>query len=217
MSIQVVCPTCEKTYKVKDEAAGKKMKCKGCETVIPIPAVAAVIEEPDPWDVLPEQGDEDEAAPRLPPVRRKQKPQPTAKRSRTRSADGMPVTVIVSIVLCGIMAAISGLAIVAFLLASNIILAALSLIRLAVNGTIIKGLIDRSNRLRWNAIIVDGLGLAWAFTCGAAMLFLGTGEQIGAIPGGKIGIVVALAFQIVVWITDLAVLLSPSARDYCNQ
>ncbi len=38
MSLSVTCPDCDKTLRVKDELAGKKVRCPGCSTVIPIPA-----------------------------------------------------------------------------------------------------------------------------------------------------------------------------------
>ena len=216
MPIQVVCPNCDKTYKVKDEAAGKKLRCKTCETVIPIPA--ADVAEPDPWDVLPEEGNENELPPsELPPVQRKKRPQGQAKRTRAGSGGGMPVTVIVSIVLCGVMIALNILAAIASLLGADVTNGVGGVIRLAVNATIIKGLVDRSNRLRWNAIFLDGIGLAWAFLCGGAIVFFADGPKLDNMPGGKTGFVVILAFQIVLWIVDLTMLVSPSARDYCNQ
>ena len=38
MSLTVTCPDCDKTLKVKDEAAGKKVRCPGCSKVLSIPA-----------------------------------------------------------------------------------------------------------------------------------------------------------------------------------
>src|SRR5579872_2817602 len=172
MPIQVVCPTCEKSYKVKDEAAGKKMRCKGCETVIPIPAPADV-DQADPWDALPEAGEEGEATPQLPPVQRKKKPQPTSKRSRASASDGMPVTVIVSIVICGVIAAGSVVGMVLNLTQSNAGGAGGGLIRLGIACSIINGLRSRKNYSRWAAIILDAVGLAFTFLCigGALLLF----------------------------------------------
>lgn len=37
MSIQVHCPGCSRSYTLKDELAGKKFKCKGCQAVVAIP------------------------------------------------------------------------------------------------------------------------------------------------------------------------------------
>jgi predicted Zn finger-like uncharacterized protein len=41
MSLSVTCPDCDRTIKVKDEIAGKKVRCPGCSTVISIPAASA--------------------------------------------------------------------------------------------------------------------------------------------------------------------------------
>ncbi len=38
MTLEVTCPACDKTLKLKDELAGKKIRCPACSTVIPIPA-----------------------------------------------------------------------------------------------------------------------------------------------------------------------------------
>jgi len=38
MSMTVTCPDCDKTLKVKDDAAGKKVRCPACSTVLQIPA-----------------------------------------------------------------------------------------------------------------------------------------------------------------------------------
>jgi serine protease Do len=39
MTLQVACPTCKKAYKVAETMIGKKLRCKGCDTIIPIEAV----------------------------------------------------------------------------------------------------------------------------------------------------------------------------------
>ena len=44
MSLTVTCPQCDKTLRVKDEAAGKKARCPECATVFPIPAKQVVAE-----------------------------------------------------------------------------------------------------------------------------------------------------------------------------
>jgi predicted Zn finger-like uncharacterized protein len=37
MAINVSCPACGRQYSVKDDAAGKRFKCKDCETIIDVP------------------------------------------------------------------------------------------------------------------------------------------------------------------------------------
>src|SRR5215471_4283904 len=52
MSISVTCPNCETTLRVKDEAAGKKVRCKECQKVISVPAADGG--GGADWDGLPE-------------------------------------------------------------------------------------------------------------------------------------------------------------------
>jgi DNA-directed RNA polymerase subunit RPC12/RpoP len=51
MSLSVTCSDCDKSLKVKDELAGKKIRCPGCSSVIAIPQPATDDDElPDEWD-----------------------------------------------------------------------------------------------------------------------------------------------------------------------
>lgn len=70
MPIQVVCGECEKRLSVKDELAGKRVRCPGCQQPLRVPAA----EEPDEWEVE----DYDEPPPRSAAV----------SRSRMKSAQG---------------------------------------------------------------------------------------------------------------------------------
>lgn len=89
MSISVECPECQATYNVKDELAGKKIRCKKCEGVIRIPA--------DEFDFGADEFDdeEEEEAPR---VVKKSKSKTTKKRTSRRSGGGMPVAIIIAII-----------------------------------------------------------------------------------------------------------------------
>lgn len=44
MSIHVACPACGRQYTVKDDAAGKRFKCKDCQSTIDVPAAGAADE-----------------------------------------------------------------------------------------------------------------------------------------------------------------------------
>ncbi len=68
MTINIDCPECDKTYRLPDSAAGKKFRCKECETAISVPLDD--VEELD-------YADEDE-----PPVRRK----PAAKKPKRKKS-----------------------------------------------------------------------------------------------------------------------------------
>lgn len=57
MSIQVTCPSCDRSFKARDDYAGKRVKCPKCRDVIEVPAVA-------------EPSEDDERKPERPPVRK---------------------------------------------------------------------------------------------------------------------------------------------------
>jgi len=44
--MQVTCPQCSKKLKVPDTAAGKKVRCPGCQTSIPVPGEAVAVAPP---------------------------------------------------------------------------------------------------------------------------------------------------------------------------
>lgn len=79
MPIEVDCPACFVPYRLKDEFAGKRIKCKQCGAVVPVPRPGsrqAVVEE-DPWDDSPPE------APRLAASSGK-------KRRKKKAASGGP-------------------------------------------------------------------------------------------------------------------------------
>ncbi len=44
MAIALTCPACQRALKVKDELAGRKIKCPDCAAVIAVPGKKAVTE-----------------------------------------------------------------------------------------------------------------------------------------------------------------------------
>lgn len=219
MSIDVSCPTCDKSYKVKDEAGGKKLRCKECQTLIPIPEAA--VEEADPWEGIDEQaqedwdgGDDEEAG--LPPVVRTSKKKKPAKVSRAYSGDGMPPTIIVA--LC-----INGLILAANIFGIGSALAQAGqggrtgggVLRIIVGISILRGLVNRSDRTRRNSIMLDIIGLVFVGILGAVLLARDGAPQAGGID--KATLFAIFGAQAVLWVADMVVLMSQSARDYCNQ
>ena len=87
--IEFSCPSCNKTYRVKDEYAGKKSKCKECGSAMPIPAgdappsTAASAEQPQPRrKPLPaEQSQQADA----PPVKRQRRKAATSDGNQNSS------------------------------------------------------------------------------------------------------------------------------------
>jgi len=76
MTISVSCPRCGKAYKVKDELAGKAIKCRDCEATVPIPGTAADSLGDDAFNDVPSE---------LPPSRSKLTP--AARKSSASSAN----------------------------------------------------------------------------------------------------------------------------------
>src|SRR5204862_979334 len=93
-----------------------------------------------------------------------------------------------------------------------------AVIRLLVNISVIKGLLGRSNRTRWNAVVLDCLGLVIGLSCIGSLLFLSGNPQIQqqAPPGTVPALMLIFAVQSVFWIVDIVMLCTPSARAYCN-
>ena len=102
MPISATCPKCGRTYSVKDEHAGKKFRCQGCQEAVTVPMPQAQ----DDWET-DDFGDFDDAgyddyedggdyddyeSDRPAPVRRrspkKKKPAAKAKRPKKRSSSG---------------------------------------------------------------------------------------------------------------------------------
>lgn len=81
MPISVECPQCSKAYRVGDDKAGKRMKCKECDAVVAIPEEELI--------VLTEV-DEDEYEP-LPPRRKSSGSKSRKKPAKKSSAFTSPV------------------------------------------------------------------------------------------------------------------------------
>ena len=56
MTISVSCPDCFQEYSVKDELAGKKIRCKACQSIIKIAAAADQLDELEDVDDEPALG-----------------------------------------------------------------------------------------------------------------------------------------------------------------
>jgi hypothetical protein len=111
MPISVSCPDCDKSLKVKDELAGKKIRCPDCSGVVPIPAKKSKSDDDDflddmepstskrkrrpvDDDDLLDDDDDDE------PVSKRRSRKPIKKTSR-RSKSGSKIWLIVGCVLGG--------------------------------------------------------------------------------------------------------------------
>lgn len=214
MPIEVTCPSCDKKYKVKDDAAGKKIRCKNCETVIKIPLVEQA-EEQDPWDSVDEREQEEEPEP--PPPPRRSSTSKSAKRSRKSSSAGLPVTIIASLSIIGLMMAFCLFSVFKMATSQPINLPGLVgvVLRILIDTGLILGLLNRINAVRWVCIALDCLGLGFTCLCLGAFFLVLPPEATKQIPPGDITLLIAVfAVQFVLWISDIVILLTPSAKEY---
>lgn len=105
MAINVACPSCGRQYNVKDDAAGKRFKCKDCEAVIEVPGAAGGGDEfggddfgepYDPYGNAAEAG----GAPAPIPARRRQSSSGGAAASAAAERTKLPA--IFMYIVCGI-------------------------------------------------------------------------------------------------------------------
>lgn len=103
MAIALACPACKRALKVKDELAGRRIKCPGCATVLPVPGKKAATEEsvtakkPRPVPTAAEDDDEPDEDER--PRKKKKKKQAASNRGLLIGAGVAVVVAIAAIVL----------------------------------------------------------------------------------------------------------------------
>lgn len=217
MAITVVCPECGNSHKVKDEAAGKKLRCKGCEKVISIPKPAAV-SEADPWENLDENDGGEELPPVVRPPARSKKG--TGKKSSSRSGGGMPMAIMVSIGINYVQMAVMAITIVFCIISGNYKVGGGG-IKLVVNATLAQGLMNRQKRARWQSIILDGVGLG-TIGCLGPIIYMSSqmdGSPAKATLASSTGtaIIAGVVIQVILWIVEIVLLMSQPAKDWCNQ
>jgi len=148
-------------------------------------------------------------------------PKATKKGKRRRSrGDGLPVTIIIAVVIECLFICVNLFNAVTIVMAGQNYggLAGVG-IRIAIEGSIIGGLLQRKSSSRTTAIVLCSIGLVGFLVCGGLVLFAAS-----MIPAAmqqvdddtKIGLIVLLGVQIALYATQLGVLLSPSASDFCN-
>jgi predicted Zn finger-like uncharacterized protein len=219
MSIEVICPECDTSHKVKDDAAGKKLRCKSCQKVISIPAATAD-EDADPWDNL----DENEAGEELPPVIRK--PAPTKKKAgkgtRSRSSGGMPIPIMVSIGINGLQIALIAIVIAINLMSGNFAGGGGGGVRLGIDVMIIQGLMARQSKTRWQAIVLDGIGIGAALLCITPIVIFSAQQpearaKILLQGGAGTAILTGFVAQVLLWIADMVLLFTRPAKEWCSE
>jgi hypothetical protein len=222
MPISVNCPSCGKAYNVKDDAAGKRFRCKQCEAVIAIPEAPAPSEaDGDPWDNLDlstaddpyGDGETDEAPPPMPVRRRKKK-----KSSKSSPSGGMPICVWVAIGGEVLLILTNLLELGAGIWMKNASAGCGATFRILIEMAAILGYVQAQNSARWTAVVLSALGIV--FSCGCAGLLTFGGDMLPPQvqqqfpPDAVIGVVVFSIVQGALRAAILAGLLVSSARDY---
>ncbi len=136
MAIDVTCDECGRSYRMKDDRGGSRVRCKDCQAFIDVPDQTADEEWDDqesPWETAPE-------APALPSRRRSGGTGRAASPKAKASAGGSPV-----------MKILGGLA---FVIAAAMVV---GIVMSVVNGNV------RTLRGAWLPIIFCGVGYKWIF------------------------------------------------------
>lgn len=225
MPITATCPKCQKEYRVKDELAGKKFRCKACQAIVTVPEPAA---DPgghkDPWDDLDlgayddnPYADTDE--PLEAPRRRKKKS--SGKRSRS---SGIPGTVIVAIVCESLLLLLRGVGVVGAVVTLDPCSGVFNLVGVVLSGGAVFGYIKGITVIRWISVVLCAIGMLSFLACSAIMGLGGFAavQEQGNLPAdqlamiqGMFGIIIAVMIGLVVFYgLIMGCLLTPSAGDH---
>lgn len=212
MAIEISCAACGKDFRVKDEMAGRKFRCSGCQATVPIPAAKS---GDDPWELSDE--DYGEAIPD-PKDEEESRPTPRKKKRTTRksrSSDSMPAPVIIAMTCTGVMFCVIILALLGSVIdpdgRKNIIPL---LVRLGFNVQIFFGLMNRKSSSRTSSIVLSVLGLIFV----GFVFFAAADKLTGGVDGIALQVAVAiLVLQGILWTTNIIALLTPSASEWCTE
>ena len=101
MTISVNCPKCNKQYQVRDELAGKRVRCKKCKGVVPIPAADSEEEDFEDYEDYSDdfssdddwKSAEDDYIPSSRPSRSKPKKSGSSGRKKKKKRRASPASV----------------------------------------------------------------------------------------------------------------------------
>lgn len=191
MTIDFHCPECQRSYRVKDEFAGRKLRCKQCQSAIEVPDI-------DPWEIDDDFEEYDD------PVPKKRK----KRRKRKRSGNSIPVAIWIPLVLLGLLLLLIPFELFATLTQGRHLRAIGIVIRAGILARLIMGLVQKGSIAR-----VSGIILMCLFLLFAVFGFTVLEERhpnFEALRG-------AYMLSIGICVTISACLCLPSAREYCSE
>lgn len=208
MAINIECDECGRTYRIKDELAGKRIHCKECSAVIQVP----LSDSDDDWEVDEAEDDGDVDHP----------PQRNSRRASGKPrSNAKPVTIIVALICLGLMIGISLLNILGgFIIDPALIPGAPPgganpnavkagfifgvCIKLLIQIIIFLGIMKRRRDSRIGGAIL-----------GAINLLLMAGRI--AFSAVQFGEMVELVIGIVLRLIFIGCLMAPASGDYCRK
>lgn len=191
MTIEFECKKCRKGYRVKDDFAGKRLRCKQCQAAIEVP-------QADPWDVEADFEDYEEELP--------VQPKRTKKRKK-RSRDSIPIAMIIAMSLLGFLVALEILRILAGLLAGDL----MTIPR--IFGVIFWGLIINSLRLGNNKVRIGTIILA----CLAMFFVLMSVATLESHNPHRLELILNAVVVFGTLIPTTVALSLKQSRDYCSK
>ena len=204
MAIKIECGDCGKTYTVKDEMEGKKIRCKECSAVIVVRS-----ESGEDWN---EEVEEEF----LPPVRKSSK----SKRTRRSEFGGRPITAWIAISCLVAMMAITLFGALRVVLMEMPFVPPERIVAVKGRGllfigiglviqlVILLGLLKGSSGMRMTGMILGGI-----MTCILLLSLLRTLTVPNAGLAELIGVCMAIGLRV----TFIGCLLTPSASRHFNQ
>lgn len=216
MPISVACGDCGKRYSIKDELAGKKFRCKGCEAIVEVPSA----DEPDDEyeDADGDAEDYDDA-----PPRRRKSVRASRPRRRPRG-ESMPVSAILATCCQCVLFGMCSLGLLAKLINSPDGMAANEtgnilgmLLRVAIAGAVLMGMLKRSENARLWSRRLSGIGIVFG-----VIIMAGCAVALASIPAPavRIGALILLGVMILqtsLWTTLVVCLNTDSAEEWYNK
>jgi hypothetical protein len=231
MPISTLCGDCRKKYTLKDEMAGKKFRCKECQSVVTVPD-GQTDDEDDPFagvDLqsvgktvrrrrpVEEDDDDDDFDDDDRPSRRESRTNSKPVKKKRSRGPSIPVSVIIAIVIQSLLTLFPVLGLLATVLANGadspqeLGSCAGLLTRMSIALCVLIGMFQRKHSARQWSRGLCTLGLIFGAIAVALTL------AIGAKTDEQVGMVMIISFQWAVWLALLICLSTDSAADWFTE